>query len=330
MQNRITMIRSKIIPNWIKYTIKGIPSFWYDFIRFYKHSAYRNTEGKNHLIAKIIHDYHIIEKGLTMPETRMGFGKHKIIDLINECTQFISKYGEDNQQVEHALKVINEYKEFHVKSNYKLDYEVENSIKHLISITNNTKCTMQRVIKKEEYFSRVEDDFSAFSNSRASVRNYSLEELDINHIINSVSLARNTPSACNRQTSKVYIYTNKKDIEAVLQVQGGNRGFGHLTNKLIVITADVSVFFGINERYQAYIDGGMFAMNLLYSLHYNKIAACILNCSNTNKKDLMMRKVCDIKDNEVFIAMISCGKSPDQFKIALSHRNLIDDYVTVK
>jgi hypothetical protein len=50
-----------------------------------------------------------------------------------------------------------------------------------------------------------------------------------------------------------------------LKLQGGIRGFGHLTNKLIVITSDTAVFLMMKD--QAFIDGGMYAMNVLYGLH---------------------------------------------------------------
>ena len=57
------------------------------------------------------------------------------------------------------------------------------------------------------------------------------------------------------------MYTNKNQIAKILEVQGGNRGFGHLANRLIIITSEVGVFTGVAERNQVYIDGGMYARN---------------------------------------------------------------------
>jgi nitroreductase len=61
-------------------------------------------------------------------------------------------------------------------------------------------------------------------------------------------------------------------------------------------------------------------MNLLYAIHYQKIAACILNCSNNIEKDKSLRKLCNIKNSEFFIAMIAFGIPPENFKIAGSKR----------
>lgn len=322
------------MPEWlknrIKYTLKAVPAFWYDFIRFYKYSGFTGLTEKSRLEAMIIHDYHIIEKGLTMPETRLGFGKQVLLILISNCKKYIALHGYSNIQVKHAVQVVNEYKEFHNKLNYKLDETVIDAIDSLALTAKDNKSTTQRTISNTDYFSDVENAFPAFSASRSSVRNYSSKELDINRIIEAVSLARNTPSACNRQTSKVYVFTKREEIDTILKLQGGNRGFGHLTNKLIVVTADQSVFFGVNERYQTYVDGGMFAMNLLYTLHSEKILACILNCSHSPEKDKQMRKICPIKESEVFIAMITCGEAPDEFQVALSCRNSVEDYISIQ
>ncbi len=106
----------------------------------------------------------------------------------------------------------------------------------------------------------------------------------------------------------------------ILQKQGGNRGFGQLANKQIIIVSEVGVFGSDGKRNSAFINGGMFGMNLLYALHYEKIAACILNCSNWPKKDLELRKLCKIKESEEFIAMLTCGNSPENFRLALSKR----------
>ncbi|MBT8318065.1 MAG: nitroreductase family protein [Lutibacter sp.] len=321
-------LKSKI-PVSLKYFLKAIPTFSYDFYRFYKYSGLNSTKKESSLVALIIHDYHVIEKGLTMPETQLGFGKAKMFILISSCKDYIKRFGYNHEQVKHAVKVILEYKNLHDKLGFKLDEELINELQSLKNIANETSPSVQISITKSDYFSHTSSSFLEFSNSRKSVRNYSEKNLSIDKIINAVALARNTPSACNRQPSKVYVYTNKDKIKEILDVQGGNRGFGHLTNKLIVIAADQSVFFGINERYQTYVDGGMFAMNLLYALHHEKILGCILNCSHTDKKDKQMREVCPINKSEVYIAMIACGEAPEQFKIAQSYRNSLEKYVKV-
>ena len=222
-----------------------------------------------------------------------------------------------------------EYESFHKKNAYMLEQSVEDAIYTLKIKAKGIVPSEQKELSRLEYFGSINKTFPDFAHSRLSVRNYSERDISVDTIQAAVDLARTTPSACNRQTSRVYVFTDKKQIEEILEMQGGNRGFGHLANKLIVITAELGVFADMNERYQAWIDGGMFAMNLLYALHSQEIAACILNCSHTARKDKQMRKVCPVKESEVFIAMISCGHAPEKFKVALSPRNSLDTYLTI-
>jgi hypothetical protein len=61
-------------------------------------------------------------------------------------------------------------------------------------------------------------------------------------------------------------------------------------------------------------------MNVLYSLHFFKIGACILNCSTTPQKDVLLQNLCKTDKSEVFIAMVACGIPPKNFKSASSPR----------
>lgn len=297
-----------------------IAAYNYDFKRYFIYSDTNGSDTAIKLIGKIIREYHVIEKGLTMPQSRLGFGKDLILSICSDCVKYIANYGTEDEQLKCAIGVIYEYKEYHDDYKYELDANILSAIENLKNTGIGVSPLPQRKMTKEDYFSLSQSDFKQFSNSRSSIRNYTDENITEESLTDAFKLARNTPSACNRQSWRTYTITEKTQIGRLLEIQGGNRGFGHLTNKLIVVTGEVGVFSGIAERNQVFIDGGMYAMNLLYALHYYKIAACILNCSTWIEKDIELRKSCKIKDSEVFIAMIACGIPPETFMIASSKR----------
>ncbi len=251
-----------------------VVAYQYNLKRYLNYSDTNGINTQIKLIGKIIREYHVVEKGLTMPQIRYGFGKDIIISLCNDCEEYISRYGNEEEQLKHAIGVIFEYEQFHNTYNYELDIKIVSAITKLKIKTSEVYITTQKSISKKEYFKYAESHFYDFSNSRSSVRNYTDEEVPIEKILSALTLIRNTPSACNRQPARTYIYTNKEQIRKILEIQGGNRGFGHLTNKLIIITAELGGFSGLPERNQAYIDGGIYSMNTLYALHYHQIAAC--------------------------------------------------------
>ncbi|WP_165040326.1 nitroreductase family protein [Dysgonomonas sp. ZJ709] len=321
-----------ILPKIISDRITLFLAYKHDFERFYKYSATQKMDNRIKLLGKIIKDYHVIEKGLTMPTPRLGFGQDKVVILIANCLLYLSKYDNDEAQLKHAISVLLEYKEIHDKDNHQLKTATLKSINQIVLFSKqmNITQTKQKKVTKEEYFQSIGNPFLEFSNSRKSIRNYSSMPLSVEKLLNVIELTRNTPSACNRQAYRVYIYTKKEQIEKIFTIQNGNRGFGHLADKLIVITAELGVFADPMERNQAYIDGGIYSMNLLYSLHFHRIGACILNCSNTPRTDRELQEVCETKKSEVFISMVACGYPPNEFSYALSERLLLNNICTVK
>lgn len=295
-------------------------AYRYDWKQYRKYSNSFFSDSATKLIGEIIKAYHVIEKGLTMPEVRFGFGQQKIIELTEYCNRYIREYGTEEEQLQHAVQVIFEYKLFHNNHNFKLEEETDRVIEQLKIDSINSNKSTQIEMTKSDYFKYSVSSFPKFAISRTSVRNYTNENISLEKILKSLDLAKKTPSACNRQSWRTYVYTDRDQIDNILKVQAGNRGFGHLTNKLIVICAELGLFSRAYERNQAFIDGGMYAMNVLYTLHYEEIATCILNCSTTPDRDISLRKLTNIKQSEVFIAMIACGIPPENFKIAYSKR----------
>lgn len=320
--------KSFLEKRYINFVIKKHDSYIdYDKEMFIEHSNVlkHNTELK--YVGRIVQLYHIIEKGLTMNEMRLGFGQPKLINLIDECSDFQRKYNTNNIQYQHALGVIAEYKKVHEEKQFPLDESLLKKINTLLEKEPNLKITQQLVKTKGNYFEHQFSAFDQFSNSRHSIRNFS-GEIKTGQIEEAIRLAQNTPTACNRQPIRVHIIENKALISKAFEIQNGNRGFGHLVDKLLVITADISSYQDSEERNLPYVDGGMYTMNLLYALHFNKIAAIPLNWCRTKEDDLKMRKVISIPDSEIIIVFVGCGNLPDDFKLAISKRYNYNDIFT--
>lgn len=302
-----------------------------DYGRYIKYSGVFAfiSDNEEKVLGNIIADYHVLEKGLTMPETRLGFGEKKIEKLMNHCEHYLKNYNKENKQFRQAIAILVEYKEFHKSHDYALN---ENLLERINRLQQSVlvECSQQVRTSAAKYFEHSKDSFDLFSKSRRSVRNYADTEVDPNSILNAVELAIKSPSSCNRQATRVHVFENKDEIKEILEIQGGNRGFGHLSNKLIVVTADLAYCHGVYERNMAYVDGGIFAMNLLNGLHFNKILACPLNCYFSRWKDKKLRKICKIKSSEVFVVMISCGNPIENFDVALSYRSPVEEIVSFK
>jgi nitroreductase len=296
--------------------------FRFDRRVFVKYSRAIKTKEPNHILAKIAINTHIIEKGLTMPGMRHGFGQQVVSDTIMLCHTWAESYDKSNPVYIQAIRTIQEYRLLHQKLNYTFSKEFGEILESFAEENKGIDASCQLVFEgAEQFFSKRNAEFPEFARSRHSVRNYSDENIPVQQIMDAIDLAQTAPSACNRQSTRVHIITDKKQISDILALQNGNRGFGHLANKLLIITFLIPNYTSAKERNMGYIDTGFFSMNLLYALHYNQIAACTLNWCDSSKDDSKLRSIVHIDENEKISHFIVCGYAPKQtFKVAKSNR----------
>lgn len=311
--------------------IKARRVFSYDERRFLRYSTHSYEKNKMGAISLIIMNYHVIEKGLTMPNMRLGFGRKRLLDLIKLCNEFIDKYGAEDPQLKSSISIIAEYKKIHKDANYELDEECLNKIDSLLK---RAPCepSQQIDMTRQEYFSDINAPFDLFSASRHSVRNFE-GEVSIEQLRNAISLANNAPSACNRQYVRVHCISDKKTINECLALQNGSRGFGHLADKLLIITTDLRGIWEF-EHNDLYTNAGIYIMNLCYALHKNMVAHCILSWSVPPSTDIALRKLLkssnvELNDAESVAAFIVLGGVPKCFKLARSMRRSVDETLVV-
>lgn len=299
--------------------------FNFDKKRFCKYAL--NEKIMDTRIFKITMYYHGIEKGLTMPNFRLGFGSADVKSLIFQLNEFINEFGVSSRAITDATGVLSEYVKVHDEHNFQIDPQIVEEVKKLQGKTNSI-ASKQIETTKSEYFSKINEDFKTFSFSRHSVRNF-CGEISKEQILKSVEIANNAPSACNRQPCKVHLISNKETIKQLLSLQSGNRGFGNSTDKLLVLTVNQSSICWMYERNDLYLNAGIYLMNLLYALHYNKVACCTLNWSVTPKEEEKIHELLNLNGNENVTVLVACGDVPDNFKLANSPRKGIDEVLVV-
>ena len=303
------------------------PYLTYDAKRFMMFSGAFDDKSREKLLARLIATYHVVEKGLTMPNRRFTFGIGVVRELMALIDRFELQYGRKEPQLLHAIGVVKEYYELHVSNGIEDvdgDHEFFTQVGAFIKKFLEVPTTRQLHTSRLNFYAKRNATFPEFAASRRTVRHYYADRsLPVEKVRAAVELALTTPTACNRQHCRVYCVSDKKMISEILAIQKGSRGFGHLADKLLILTSDLEDLIGVAERNDAYVNGGLFLMNLCYALHWHEIAHCILNWSRTPEEDLSLRQLLPIKDSEVVIAILTCGEAPDEFDIAASPRKKI-------
>lgn len=315
-------ILKRIFPEFIvnigKYCVSSFQLFpeyvyWFGFdIR--NSSLFRNEKSD---LSLLMITSHVLEKGITMPDRRMGFGYDHVRDIVEKCNYAIKNYSENHIEIQSTLKDLEQYIQLHESVNYELPKDISNGIKELLKY--KTTDTIECFESTSKDIFKETTGFYEFAHSRHTVRWYSNEKIEKEILVKAIKLAQTAPSACNRQSTKVYVIDTKEKKEAVLKLQNGNRGFGHLADKILLVTSDMK-FWSFKTRTSAYLDAGIFIMNLLYSLHYYKICACTLNAHLSIKNRKRLKSVIGYSKSEMPIVFITIGKAPEKFMVAGSQR----------
>ena len=302
-------------------------NFRKDYQNYCKHSTVFKTDNFKKIESELILDYHGLEKGFLHDELRYRFAEHRVKRMIRNLEK-INYDSSKSSQVSISLKVLSDYFKLHLKNNVNIEDFFSEKIYNRIQENLKEEEEIYKVVSKSEYFKNVSGNFLDFSNSRKSIRSFSKELINIDVIKLVVDIAKNAPSVCNRQPVKVHFIQNKIKIDEILDIQGGLTGFRDNINQIIVLTSDRNYFFSVGERNQLYVDGGIFLMNLLYSLHYHKIATCCANWGKEYKDDLKAEKILDLKPSEKIICVVALGYIEDNIKYTLSKRRTVDEILT--
>ncbi len=297
-------------------------AFRYDRAQFMANAGALHLDRKAAACAEIVMGYHVIEKGLTMPRRRLGFGKGAVVHLLNLISSFEKRFGRDDPQVRHAVGVLRAYRELHRESP-----DAMPRLDAFLAAHSDIPAADEPHVTRGEFFAAKDAPFPRFAASRHVCRHFA-GPVPRETIESAVELALTAPSACNRQHARVHVVDDPALRDRLFAAQGGTRGFGVDADKVIVVTSDLSAIRWGWERHDCYVNGGIFVMNLCYALHDFGVAHCILHWSVSPEVDRAAHEFLGIPANEVIVQVIACGMPPEEFDVAASPRLAVSDVLT--
>lgn len=317
------VLSNPTVEGWIKkrYLFKN---FQQDAELFHRHATAYNEGGLKNKEANLILNYHSLEKGMLFNKMKRAYGQYRICNLHQLLTdeEVIKHIG--RSQIRVGYEVMCKYYELQQANGYdisgifsKAQYELYKTI-----LGNYYNAAFSGTIDWtiDQFYKDNQSNFEQFSSSRKSVRNFTGEKVPREILEKVITLANNAPSVCNRQASNVYVVEDKNKIDQILKIQDGFTGYTENVNQLIILTNDRHYYYTPGERNQLYIDGGLYLLNLLYALHYYKVANCPANWAKTIKQEEEIYQVIALPRSEKIICLVPIGYAVDEFKTTLSLR----------
>lgn len=278
--------------------------YLHDMWQFTRYNSHSPLQPRSKRIGfHTVIETHTLEKGLALPKPRPFFGLLKIKTILRMQQQKgVERELFPREMLLGALAAyLNWHKEYPDKPQ-----EVIDQIKNFIEVERAAGVTAVGGVRE---VSPPINDLAAqqFLQSRYSSRIFDEQILPQALVEQIVLLAQKAPSQCNRQSSKVYVFSAKDKIDALLELQGGSKGFSHNVPTLFIVTSEITAWGGPQQRNQLYVDGGLFAMQLMLSIHAFGVLNCPLNLAVSNSTEATIKKLADIPPSERLIMMVAAG-----------------------
>lgn len=125
---------------------------------------------------------------------------------------------------------------------------------------------------------------------RRSVRWFTEQPVPADLIAQAIQMASQAPSACNRQPFFVKMSQQPAQAASIAKLAMGTSGFAENIRCLCVIVGDQSCYEAERDRHVIYVDGGLFAMQLMLALETLGLSSCPINWPDIESLELKMQR----------------------------------------
>lgn len=153
---------------------------------------------------------------------------------------------------------------------------------------------------------------------RRSVRWFTEQQVPEELITQAVHMASQAPSACNRQPFFVKISQNSAQAVSIAKLAMGTSGFAQNIRCLCVIIGDQSCYEAERDRHIIYLDGGLFAMQLMLALETLGLSSCPLNWPDVEALEIQMQRRLKLEIYQRPLMLLAVGYADPQGGIAAS------------
>ncbi|MEM9709919.1 MAG: nitroreductase family protein [Pseudomonadota bacterium] len=299
----------------------------YDFERYAAHSFVEKGTTRAHRRAILRILTHYIEGGMAFPDVRLGYGQEKVQSILDKLETYLADFGSD-ETAAWSIATIDADLAYHEQAGAPVS-GVSGRLEELRPLVSDISPGGAEEVTKADIAAATDFDARRFFVTRHSVRQYADAPVDDATIRRIVRNAQECSSVCNRQTVRAYAFNDFDIVQELLAYQAGNAGFRQEIRALFIVTADMAQMNLIGERYQGWIDGGIFSQTLALSIHAEGLGACFLNWSVEKETDIALRQRVGIPDNELVITFMSCGHLKERFNVTVSARKSLDEVLTL-
>jgi nitroreductase len=308
----------------------------HDALRYYQHASGFGGRwaSQDNLLSSIAVGAHVLERGLALPAARPWFGRTEIAQMGASVRAYFEAGGSPHApELRAARGALKAYSDWHrgakgCWTGHVVHALITELAGHGVELSGDQPAGVAEV-GRDDVVAHSRGPFEEFASSRRSVRIYGEGPVSREAALAAVRLGQSAPSVCNRQSGRVHLFLTKEKVAQVLSCHIGSGGFREHVPAVAVVTSDLRTFYGVRERYQSWIDGGLLLMQFLNGLHAQGLGGCPLNWSVMPDRDMELRRIAGIPEHERIIALVSFGNLPEVVRFAKSPRRPLESMCVI-
>lgn len=275
---------------------------------------------------------HSLEKGMSNPTPRRGFGVAKARTLLDEIVEWESREGDQVRQRfewQEAVAMLTAYFLTAVNQDDAAFLELRSRFERnhgpVLPAPELMLAAGRWSLPAPCLAPGAKEAFQALVSSRHSTRYFTKDAVDEAWLLGAIEMANRSPSACNRQPTRVYYSMNPALNSRIGDLVPGNvPSRGHIPHYL-VITYDRS-YFEAYEAFQWLINAGIFAGYLSLSLHAYGLGSCMYQWPLQSKNEKPLRQLLGIpRESESVALIVGCGHYQEMNDHACATRRPLSD-----
>lgn len=155
---------------------------------------------------------------------------------------------------------------------------------------------------------------------RRSVRWFLPQAVPKQLIYQAVDIARQAPSACNRQPFRFDLLAQPAAAQKIAALAMGTVGFAENIQCLLVVVGDLSCYPAERDRHVIYIDASLATMQLMLALETLGLSTCPINWPDIESRELAMAKALQLAPYERPVMLLAVGYADPDGGIAFSQK----------
>ena len=276
---------------------------------------------------------HRLEKGLIMPKRRDVFGLDFIEETVDEyvrvSTFFIKSSLKISNELKWASDVLEEYfKVIKINDNQLLN-SLNNKFVHAReNLLSSGDCNRtERLIPYERDIESNSISFEALqrlSIQRRSVRFFEERIPDREDVDKALSVALQSPSACNRQPFSFRLFDTVDKVREVAAIPAGTKTFYRNVPAIAVVVGHLDAYYRERDRHAIYVDGSLAVMSFVYALETLGMSSCVINWGDEEPAESKMSKLLNLKPEDRVLMLVAYGYPKSGIKVPYSSKRDVE------